>query len=243
MDEPRYRIGELAAATGVTVRALRHYDALGLVAPDERTAAGHRLYGPAAVERLFRVLALRRVGLALDRIEAVLREEAPLEAVLREQLARTQERLELERRLHGRLTRLLDGLAAGRAAGTEDLLDTIEVMTMIERYYTPEQLEQLEARRRQLGEEGMQRVQRDWAALFAEARRLRDAGTDPADARVQALADRADTLIEAFTGGDPGIRASLQRMYDEQGPQRASRGMADPELLAYLQAAREARGG
>ena len=38
-----------------------------------------------------------------------------------------------------------------------------------------------------------------------------------------------------FTGGDPGIRASLQRMYEQEGPQRASRGMADPEDQAYLE--------
>ncbi len=37
-----------------------------------------------------------------------------------------------------------------------------------------------------------------------------------------------------FTGGDPGIQASLKRMYETEGPETASRGMADPAVFAYL---------
>lgn len=38
-------VGEVAALTGVTVRTLHHYDAIGLVRPAARSAAGYRLYG------------------------------------------------------------------------------------------------------------------------------------------------------------------------------------------------------
>ena len=61
----------------------------------------------------------------------------------------------------------------------------------------------------------------------------KDAGTDPADPRVQDIARRWPALVERFTGGDPGIRASLQRMYEEQGTEAASRGILDPEVMAY----------
>jgi hypothetical protein len=44
-----------------------------------------------------------------------------------------------------------------------------------------------------------------------------------------------------FTGGDPGIAASLQRMYEQEGPARASRGFADPADLEYLERARTSR--
>ncbi|MGI8880163.1 MAG: MerR family DNA-binding transcriptional regulator [Jatrophihabitans sp.] len=49
MDEPErmWRVGELAAATGLTVRALHYYDQLGLVEPSRRTAGGHRDHAPA----------------------------------------------------------------------------------------------------------------------------------------------------------------------------------------------------
>jgi hypothetical protein len=112
----------------------------------------------------------------------------------------------------------------------------------MERYYTPEQLEQLEQRRQALGPEAIEAVQREWAELYAEVERHIAAGTDPAAPEVQALAHRSDELIEQFTGGDPGIRASLQRLYDEEGPERASHGMVKPEVMEYMRRAHEACG-
>jgi MerR family transcriptional regulator, thiopeptide resistance regulator len=107
-------------------------------------------------------------------------------------------------------------------------------MTMSEQYYTPEQLAQLDERSRALGEDGMRRAKQEWADLIGEAEALRAQGTDPSDPRVQAIAARWQELIEQFTGGDDGIRASLQRMYETEGTERASRGMVSPELMAWM---------
>jgi DNA-binding transcriptional MerR regulator len=71
--EPRYwKVGELAGATGLTVRALHHYDRLGLLVPSQRTHAGHRLYGEADVSRLYHVLALRDLGFSLAEVGELL---------------------------------------------------------------------------------------------------------------------------------------------------------------------------
>ena len=113
---------------------------------------------------------------------------------------------------------------------------------MHEQYYTPEQLEQLAARREALGEEGMRKAQDDWAQLIAEVEAERENGTDPADPRVQGLIERWQALIQAFTGGDPGITASLKRMYSEQGAEQASRGTMFAELQDYVGTATAARG-
>lgn len=72
MTDDLMRVGDLAAAAGLTVRALHHYEEIGLVAPSTRSDAGHRLYGPDAVDRLYRVSRLRRVGLSLDQIGRIL---------------------------------------------------------------------------------------------------------------------------------------------------------------------------
>ena len=61
------RVGELAARAGVTVRTLHHYDEIGLLRP-ARTAAGHRRYGPAEVERLQQITSLRALGVPLAEI-------------------------------------------------------------------------------------------------------------------------------------------------------------------------------
>src|SRR3569623_379879 len=66
------RIGEVAAATGLTVRTLHHYDEIGLLAPSGRTEAGYRLYSDGDVRRLYRIVALRRLGLALGEIAPLL---------------------------------------------------------------------------------------------------------------------------------------------------------------------------
>jgi DNA-binding transcriptional MerR regulator len=244
MTKSLWRIGEVARATGVTVRTLRHYDALGLLVPSERTGAGYRLYAEADLQRLYRILALRRMGFGLDAIAATLDGDGddPRPAV-RRHLAHLEEQVRLAELLRARLTRILDVLDRAEGPSGAMFTDAIEVMTTMERYYTPEQLEQLERRRQALGPEGMERVQREWADLYAELERHRAAGTDPGASEVQALVRRSRELIEQFTGGDPGIRASLQRMYDEEGPERASRGMATPELTEYLRRAHEAGRG
>ncbi|MEV4461974.1 MerR family transcriptional regulator [Microbispora sp. NPDC049633] len=68
----RWSIGELARATGMTVRALHHYDEIGLLTASERTPSGHRRYSERDLRRLYRVRALRALGLSLEEVAAVL---------------------------------------------------------------------------------------------------------------------------------------------------------------------------
>jgi DNA-binding transcriptional MerR regulator len=77
-----WKVGQLAASTGLTVRALHHYDHLGLVRPSARTPAGYRMYVETDVERLYQVLALRQLGLPLDAIGKVLDEASSIEGLL-----------------------------------------------------------------------------------------------------------------------------------------------------------------
>jgi DNA-binding transcriptional MerR regulator len=64
-----FRIGDFSRLTQVTVKALRHYDQLGLLTPaqvDQET--GYRYYSATQASRLNRILALKDLGLALDQI-------------------------------------------------------------------------------------------------------------------------------------------------------------------------------
>jgi hypothetical protein len=54
--------------------------------------------------------------------------------------------------------------------------------------------------------------------------------------------ERWQALIQAFTGGDPGIAASLKRMYEQEGAEQASRGVMSPGLSEYVGRAMAARG-
>ena len=233
-DEPLIQIGRLASAVGLTVRTLHHYDAIGLLVPTERSYSGRRLYSPRDVRRLYRIVALRRLGLGLHEIGALLDERPDLAQAVRRHLEQVEQQLELGRRLRETLTRILELLEAGQEPDRAQFIDAIGVMIMTESYYTAEQQEQLAERRRALGAEGMAAAERDWAQLIEAVRAQRARGTDPGDPRMLELAARWRSLIEQFTGGDDGIRRSLERMYEEQGPQTASRGMVDPELMQYV---------
>ncbi|HWM12597.1 MAG TPA: MerR family transcriptional regulator [Solirubrobacteraceae bacterium] len=233
------RIGELARGAGVTVRALHHYDSLRLLVPSERTQAGHRLYSPADVQRLYRLLALRGVGLPLEEIGPVLDREDGLADSVRRHLGRVEQQLGALEELRRRLTRLLAALD-GDEASTAQFLDAMEAMTMFEKYYTAEQLQQLEQRRQEFGDDRIKQVEQEWADLYARLRELRKAGVDPADPEPQALGRRAGELIAMFTGDDPGIAASLQKMYETEGPEKASRGIGSPEDFEYMNAIRAA---
>jgi hypothetical protein len=119
----------------------------------------------------------------------------------------------------------------------------MEAIAMSDRYYTDEQQQTLERRRDALGPEGMRAAEQRWADLVADAESERAAGTDPADPRMQAIAQRWRDLIEQFTGGDPGMRESLGRMYREQGAETASRGAVSGELMEYVGKALATRSG
>ncbi|WAL39533.1 MerR family transcriptional regulator [Brevibacterium sp. BRM-1] len=65
-------VGATARAVGVSVRALHHWDEIGLVSPSARTWAGYRLYAGCDIARLQRVLVYRELGMRLDEIARVL---------------------------------------------------------------------------------------------------------------------------------------------------------------------------
>jgi DNA-binding transcriptional MerR regulator len=86
----RYSISQVAKISGVTARALRHYDAIGLLRPRSVAANGYRWYGRAELLRLQRILVLRRLGLGLAEIANVLAEETDEATALRGHLAGLQ---------------------------------------------------------------------------------------------------------------------------------------------------------
>jgi DNA-binding transcriptional MerR regulator len=234
-DDDRLRVGALAERTGLTVRTLHHWDELGLLRPSERSPSGQRWYAREDVERLYRIVALRRLGLPLGAIAAAL--DAPgaeLAEVVRRQRAATAARLAEERRLQALLDGVLATLERGDRPGVDAVLQAIEVTEMIEQHYTPEQLERLAERREQLGEDAIRQVERDWETLFARLREARAAGTPPHDPSLRPQAERARELFAMFHGGDESIKASAGAMWKQEGPQAASRGMVDAELFAYL---------
>jgi len=231
------KVGELARRTGLSVRALHHYDQIGLLRPLQRTRAGHRVYGVAEIRRLQQIASLKALGLSLDEIRGCLDRPAySLDRALALQIERLRGALERQRRLMELLEGVRRQAAAGEPLSVDDATATIEGTLAHERYYTPEQRAELAGRAEALGPEGLRRTREDWAALFRELEDARRADVPPGAPRVQALAAHARELIHAFTGGDPGIQAGLERMYRESAGaaslERHHAGVS-PELWEY----------
>jgi MerR family transcriptional regulator, thiopeptide resistance regulator len=210
-------VGALAKRTGVSVRTLHHYETVGLLTPEGRTEAGYRLYGDADVVRLQQIRSLRQLGLGLEQIGDLLNRRGltPLR-VIELHLDQLRRQIEGQQRLSKRLEGIAERLREAAEVSVDDVLTTIEEMTRMESYYTPDQLAELQERGHQLGEEGLRQVEADWQHLIDEVRTEMEQGTDPASDRVRALAARWQALVQAFTGGNPEITRSLQRMWETE---------------------------
>ena len=165
--EREWRIGELARATHVTVRALRHYEQLGLLVPSSRTAGGHRCYTDDDLRRLHKILALRGFGLSLQEIGQVLEQggDDP-RSIVRRQLAATDERIRQAMRLRTRLLTVLGGLEQLAEPSAEQLVSLIEEMVRFEQPLTA-------AQRRELARGRDENVSRMSDAELAELGRKR----------------------------------------------------------------------
>ena len=95
-------VKEIAKQTGVSVRTLHHYDAIGLLKPTRVTEAGYRLYDDNALERLYLILLFREIGFPLKEIRGIL--DAPdydRNRILEQQIALLQqEKTRLDRMIN-----------------------------------------------------------------------------------------------------------------------------------------------
>lgn len=219
-DTRTWRIGELAAIAGVTVRTLHHYEQVGLIAPVEREEGAHRLYNAAAVEQLYRIRALCSFGLSLQEIQSMREDGVSLEALLQRHLARVDAEIAQQMRLRDRLRQLV-GLAA--SAEPESLLATLEAMALLERT----------ARQRfSSGSLGASETIATWNTLRDKLRTCMDRQADPADEAVCPLAHEARDLIVAFTGGDHAMQVAMLQVRRAAPPQDFAGW--DPPLFRYL---------
>ena len=112
-----YRVGEFAKLAGVTVRALHHYDRIGLLKP-QRAGSGFRVYELRDMERLEQIAALKFLGIPLKEIKLLLK-RGPL--TLADSLHMQREALGEKRRLIDRAVAAIEAaekvIQAGQTAG------------------------------------------------------------------------------------------------------------------------------
>lgn len=196
-------IGQAAAFANVTIKTVRHYHRLGLVAEPDRDTSGYRRYGSADLFRLVQVRTLAEAGVPLAEIEDLLdAEPEQFAARMTEVDRRLSERIDALRERQLTLHRLSDGdraLLSDRACSAlarftaygfgPEFVDSVRESLILLRAITPELhdgfLDQLDERF--ADPEHIDLLKRSWQARH----------WDPHDSRIEALAtDLAANLLK-----------------------------------------------
>ena len=230
------KIGDLAKRTGLTVRALHHYDSIGLLTPSARSDAGYRLYNQTDIARLHQILALRQCGLSLADVRTTLtKSEIPLATVVSRQIAMLTQQIAQADVLRMRLQRLQTQLANGQDPDLADWLTTLEHMTMYDKYFTPEELKELPLAN------PTPEMNEEWKALVAKVQHQIDVGSKPAHAEPQALARQWMQMINRDTGNNPVLFAKLNAMHEQEPALAAATGITPALMQFVIASAQEAR--
>ena len=198
-----YRTREFATLTGVTVRALHHYDRIGLLRP-RRTSSGYRVYSGDDIAALEQIVVLKFIGIPLKDIAALRRTTSTR---LTESLRAQRGTLERKRSLLDQAIRAIAALeirvAAGQSADPDLFRHIIEVIEMQhntdawKREY--DDLVQAKVNRLQaLSPQALSDLRADWSLLVTEI--SSSLAEDPAGAKAQALGDRWTHLLQTMMG-------------------------------------------
>jgi DNA-binding transcriptional MerR regulator len=201
-ERQTYRTREFAALAGVTVRALHHYDRLGLLEP-KRGATGYRVYCAHDLETLEQIVALKFIGLPLKAIKLLLRRSAPeLAVALRAQRAILEQKKRLLEQAIGAIGDAEKALQSGSATDGRIYRRIIEVIEMQDK--TEDWKQQYDAlvkgkleRLQTMTSEDKATLRAQFADLFKQVEATTD--EDPASPRAQELATRYIELLRGLT--------------------------------------------
>ncbi|MFE1343146.1 MerR family transcriptional regulator [Streptomyces sp. NPDC058757] len=241
-------VGQAAARLDVTVRALHHWDEIGLARPSLRTAGGYRLYTAADLERLHRVVVYREIGLGLDRIRAVLDDPATdVPAALRAQRAQVADRVERLQRLGAGLDRMIEAHERGLPLTVE------EQAGIFGPDWDPEGPAKARARYgdtaqwRQYAERAASRTPEEWRAVTAATAALdgdlasaMEAGVAPGTPEADTLVERHRAVFAAYFPLTREMQVCLARTYESDPGFAAHYDTIRPGLASWFRRAVDA---
>jgi DNA-binding transcriptional MerR regulator len=237
----------LAALGGVTVRALHHYDRLGLLKA-QRNASGFRIYSSTDLEQLETIIALKFIGLPLDVIREVLKRDGDdFATVLRTQITALEEK---KRRLQIAIEAIRTAEATLASGGRPDLKHIVEVIEMqndqdwMLRHFNESARPRVIDRLVSLTKGDWACLQREWTELATEIQVAVD--RDPASPESQALLSRWEDLIRKITGNNQEIVHGLKSLYSDRGnwPEHVRHAIAPllgERILVFIKGAIAAR--
>lgn len=213
----RLSIGSLSKLSGVSVRALHHYDQIGLLQPSSVAQSGYRYYDDAAIERLWQIMFYRELEFPLNEISQILSSPAfdKTRALAEHHNLLTQKRARLDR-----LIELVSNAMKGETTVEFKPFDNSEFEAQRdqyaeeakERWGNTDAYRESAKRAAKWTEADKARLQKESGEIFAGFAAL--VGKNPADASVQALVERWKAFIsESYYNCTNEILAGLGQMY------------------------------
>lgn len=226
----KYTVRQLADMADITVRTLHHYDALGLLRPAARSAAGYRLYGEADLLRLQQILFFRELGFSLEQIRTIV-EDPHFDQVraLEDHRRMLQAQVTRLERLLTTVERTITHLTEGNMGMTDAELYEGFSQEQIERYkrearekYGEKIVEESEQRVKGMSKDHWQAINTEGDAATQAIAELAGQGCEPGNPEVQRNIARHYAWIDHFWHPTPESYAGLGRTYAE-----------DPEFRAF----------
>src|SRR5437773_2381173 len=214
----RYQAREFAGLAGVTVRALHHYDRLGLLNPSGRTATGYRLYGRLDFARLQQIVTLKFIGFSLRQIKKLIAGADLARALRLQRTSLEEKRRQLDQAIAA-ITQAERVLNSRRGPNREAFVTIIKRIQMqtnnewIKKYYNDEAQKLLAERRHLWSPELQARVEKEWMTLFKDVESAVAEGVRPESDRGQSLAGRWAKLVEGFTGSHAAIEEGVRKVW------------------------------
>jgi len=212
-------IKEVARATGLTSRTLRHYEQIGLLRPSRVAHNGYRFYGDVELSRLYRILSLRALELPLATIQIALDDDATLAEAIASHLALLEERRDRTNQQIAAVRHTLDAVTRGKTMTIKEIFDGVDQAQYeaeVRERWGDEAWERSAKRRDRMSNEQLQVD--DERSVDVNAA-LRDAATsreDPTGASFQALIDAHYRWVTEYWGGrapDRDAYTGLSELY------------------------------
>lgn len=211
MEKTVLKIGELAARSGLTVRALHHYDSIGLLTPSARADSGYRLYNRDDVERLHKIQALRKFGMSLADIATFLASpDAQFADIVAQQIAALDQQIKQASTLRDQLSLLQRQMPSEEAPALEDWLGALEHMKLYEQYFTPEEL-----RRLPFWQQSARRNAK-WRGMVSELQSLMERGVATDSEEASALSQRWMETLEHDTATNPAFAHRMTQLLQQE---------------------------
>jgi MerR family transcriptional regulator, thiopeptide resistance regulator len=242
-----WSIQDVARLAGVSARTLRHYDAIGLLAPARIGSNGYRYYDRPQLLRLQHILLLRELGVGLAAIADVVDGGCDELEALRAHHRRLQAESDRLARLADTVARTIAERQGGAEMAAEELFAGFAQKRaelegeLVERYGEEVREHFAESERRTRGWTAQDHASqgRYWTDLEARILAQLDAGARPDEPQVQELIDEHHAAVARFWTPARDSYAALGRLYVDHPEFRSRYDARHPDLAEYLRDAIE----